>query len=64
VAAKGGELRGRVRTVIQKRLRKSDDGAAQVLIERRERIEDVVRQRDRDRPGGCGELSRAPAPGC
>ena len=60
VAAEGRQFRRRMRPIGQHRLREPDDGAAQIGIERGQRLEHVIGQRQRDRAGRRGELARPP----
>ena len=52
------ELGGRTRTLAKLRLHDTDDRAAQVVVHRRQRFEDVLGQRERDRPRRPGKLAR------
>ncbi len=62
-AAEGGELRGRVRFAGQLRLRETHDDAAQITIDLRQRVDDLLGEGERHGPGRAEELAGPAAAG-
>ena len=60
--AESGQLRWRMWLSADERLREPHDRAAEIGVERRERVEHVFGERDRDGTRGCGKLSGPAAP--